>query len=123
MRKERAMEIVAGVVRALHIVFVLWVLWAPVFGDRETLIVHAAVCPFLMLHWLAMSDECALTRLEMYLRGMEAADRPRSFVHSIVGPIYVISDDAVRRVAWVVTMAAWGLSLYRLGVFTPSMRR
>lgn len=102
----------ATVVRVLHVAFVAWFLWAPIFGDRETLVLHAVVAPFLMLHWVVMSDECALTRLEMYFRGV---DHTESFVHAVVGPVYVITDAQARRVAWGVAVAAWAITLLRLG--------
>jgi len=101
----------AVLVRALHAAFIAWMVWAPLYGSRETLKMHAIVCPFLMLHWATNSDGCALTVLESRLRGVSPT---RSFVHSVVAPVYVIDDATVKRTVWLATLGLWSVSLWKL---------
>jgi MFS-type transporter involved in bile tolerance (Atg22 family) len=110
------MEILAGFVRILHMGVIAWMLWAPFSSSLHVVRLHVILAPFLMMHWATSTDGCALTLLESRLRGIPPHT---SFIHSVVSPIYVISDADVRRVAWITTLVLWGVSLRRLGVLGP----
>lgn len=100
------------IVRILHLGFILWMLYAPFSGIDEFLLLHAVVCPFLMLHWLTSSTGCALTLMEKRLRGIDHDDE--SFIHSIVAPVYVIDDASLRPLVWSSTLVLWMITLSRL---------
>lgn len=108
----RKMNFPATIVRIAHLSFVAWMIYAPFSNDRHVLLAHAVVCPFLVLHWITNSDGgCALTLLEKKLRGV---DDDRSFVHSIVAPIYVIKDSTLKKIVLGVTLVLWAITLAKL---------
>lgn len=102
----------AVVVRIVHLAFIAWMVWAPWSGSETVLVMHAVVCPFLMLHWLTSTDGCVLTLMEKHLRGLERDDH--SFIHSVVAPVYVIDDVQVRAIVALGTAGLWALTLGRL---------
>lgn len=100
------------IVRIVHLGFIAWMIWAPFSGTPEILLMHAVMCPFLMLHWLTNSDGgCFLTLLEKKLRGI---DDDESFIHSIVAPLYVIDDAVLKKVVFGTTLVLWGITLGNL---------
>lgn len=119
------MSIAAWAVRVIHALLVAWIVWAPFSGRVEMLALHALACPFLLLHWATSTDGCALTVLECWLRGVPPG---KSFVHSVVAPIYVIDDATLRLGVAAATTALWVVTLRRLrfrdfvGVFTAAPR-
>ncbi len=100
----------ALVVRALHIVLVAFVVAAPFSDDPAVLRAHIWLVPFLWIHWALNNDACALTVLECRLRGVPVE---KSFVHGVVSPVYKISDRQAKGVAWVASIAAWCVALWR----------
>jgi hypothetical protein len=105
-------EFAATCIRVLHILFIAWVVYAPFSNNDEFLVLHAVVCPFLMLHWMTSSAGCVLTVLEKRLRGLDTDDE--SFMHKLVAPIYVIDDTTLRNVVFGATMGLWIITLMRL---------
>ena len=101
-------------VRVIHIIFILWMIWAPFSKHDESLVMHAIVAPFLMIHWMTGNSQCALTLLEKHLRGLE--DDTQSFIHSIVAPVYVISDESLKTWVFASTIVLWFISLSRINV-------
>ena len=99
----------APLVRAIHLGFIAWMMYAPFSGIDEFLVLHVIVVPFLVLHWVTSSSGCFLTLLEKRMRGLENDDE--SFVHSIVAPIYVIDDASLRYVVMALTIGLWLVSL------------
>jgi hypothetical protein len=106
------MNAAGSLVRILHLGFIFWMIYAPFSGINEFLLLHAVICPFLMLHWLTSSSGCALTLLEKKVRGLDHDDE--SFIHSIVAPIYVIDDASLRPIVWTSTMVLWLITLRKL---------
>lgn len=98
-------------VRVLHTALVALVVLGPLVNNLLTL--HAVLVPFLWLHWVTNEDACALTELEKRLRGV---DDTGTFVHSVVGPVFRAgrSDAAWSRACWVVSAAAWVVTMVRL---------
>lgn len=105
------MTLAADVIWCLHVLFIAWMVTAPFSSDPDWVLAHAAVCPFLFAHWGLGDDTCALTLLESRLRGVEVQS---SFIHRIVSPIYVITDDGARQSAVVITLGLWAVSLTRV---------
>lgn len=81
-------------------------------NNDEFIVLHAIICPFLMLHWLTSTSGCALTLLEKRLRGLK--EDSQSFIHRIVAPIYVIDDASLKTVVFGATMGLWAVSLSKL---------
>lgn len=100
------------IVRALHVLFIAWMIYAPFSNNEEMLVFHAIVAPFLMLHWSLNDSGCILTQVEKHLRGLQ--DDSQSFIHSIVAPIYVIDDRTLQPVVFATTIALWLITLSRI---------
>ena len=75
----------AKTIRVLHLAFVAFVVLAPFSPTPHLWFVHMTVVPSLLVHWLLNSDECALTMLEMRVRGVS---KSTSFMGQLVGPVY-----------------------------------
>ena len=102
------------VVQMIHLGFIGWMVYAPFSGIDEFVLMHAIVCPFLMLHWIMDADGCVLTLMEKQLRGLEHDGE--SFIHKIVAPIYVIEDATLKHIVFAATIALWAVSLSKLNV-------
>lgn len=100
------------VVRAIHILFIVWMIYAPFSGREDMLVLHAIVAPFLMLHWILSDAGCILTQIEKYLRGLD--HESESFIHSIVAPIYVIDDRSLKPCIFGSTIVLWLITLSQL---------
>jgi|APGre2960657444_1045066.scaffolds.fasta_scaffold05712_2 hypothetical protein len=105
-------DIAALLVRAIHLGFIAWMIYAPFSGIDEFLVLHVIIVPFLMLHWLTSSSGCFLTLLEKNMRGLGTDNE--SFIHSIVAPIYVIDDASLKYVVMAATLGLWAVSLRRV---------
>ena len=103
--------IVADFVRALHVLLVLYMIWAPLFADTMQLMLVEAGFILLFFHWILNNDACALTLLEQKLRGVEKSE---SFVQSVVGPVYGVSNTQAGRVVWIIALALFFYGLFRL---------
>lgn len=101
----------ANIVWLLHMLFILWMIVIPFTNIEPMLVLHLIVCPFLWFHWILNEDTCSLTMLEMHLRGVKCDE---SFFHSVVSPVYKISDDDMRSAAWVASIGLWLVTLSKV---------
>jgi hypothetical protein len=106
-------SILADFVFLLHLLFVLWFVWAPFSSNDAMLTLHFIVFPFLALHWILLSDDCSLTLLECKLRGL---DRPeKSFFWHVVSPIYKPrTDETGRTLIWIISIALWSVTVTKI---------
>lgn len=95
-------------VRALHLFFIAWMVWAPFSGMTDMILLHALTVPSLLVHWATNQDTCVLTLLETKLRGIESED---SFFYSLVAPVYLIPDTTLKLVVTGATLGLWAVSL------------
>ena len=109
----------AAFIRAMHIAFVLWMVWAPFSKSDEHVVLHSIIVPFLFLHWATNSDQCALTMIERHLRGV---DNDQSFMWHLVAPVYVIKDADLRIASRIAAAGLWAVSLRRV-IRDPEMIR
>lgn len=73
------------IIKAIHLLFVLFIVLTPFFGNEFMLTYHFIAIPFLVLHWITNNDTCALTLLESKVRGV---DDDQTFIGNIIKPIY-----------------------------------
>ncbi len=99
------MSVAANIITVVHVLFVLWMLYAPFSKNPEVRVAFIVLTPFLWIHWILNDSTCALTLLEAKLRGLDGVSE--SFVHRIVAPVYQISDCTMQRVSWLVTIVLW----------------
>lgn len=102
----------ALVVGLAHAAFLAFMVLAPFSSNRQALVLHALVTPFLWVHWALNDDTCFLTLVEKRLRGVH--DNNDSFMHQLVSPIYAIRDADVRAWSWAASIALWLVTLSRV---------
>jgi hypothetical protein len=100
----------AWLVRLLHIVLVIFVCVGPFVNDLHLLLLYLMVVPFIYLHWVTNNDTCALTLMECKLRGIEPG---KSFIHSLVSPVYKFNEQHESTFVWLATFALWLVAVYR----------
>ena len=112
------MSILAGIIFVVHLLFVLWAIWAPFSGVDAMIILHVTAMGSVMLHWLLRDSTCCLTLLEAYVRGIPP---DQSFFYRLISPVYKqASDEVIRTVVWIAALLLWSRSVY-LVAQRPSM--
>lgn len=88
----------ADIVRFLHICLILFIIVVPFWKGSSwaLLCLHAMACMTLIAHWIMNEDTCFLTLVECFFRGVQP---DKSFMHSLVSPVYKIEDEELKR--WV----------------------
>lgn len=96
--------VVAWLIRAVHLVFVLAITATPFVTKRiELLLLHFVFVVGMMLHWYLNENTCVLTLLEAAVRGVPS---DKTFVFSIVAPIYDFPLSMSQQ-----RSAIWGVSI------------
>jgi hypothetical protein len=99
----------ANLIFILHLLFIAFYSVVPFLDFTrfpELAILHLATGPLLFIHWIFNSQECALTRLEMFFRG--ETNQNNSFFYNLVAPIYSPTDDAtLKQIIWVLAIGLW----------------
>lgn len=99
-------------VKLIHIAFIAFIALVPFISRTVApLFLHFITVPFLYLHWATNNDTCALTLIECYMRG---CSQDRSFVYSIVGPIYKVDPAYINTVTKVAPLVLWLVSCIRI---------
>lgn len=97
------MTFAADIVRLLHLALIAFVVCVPFITEGAHWGIYAIHCMTvitLLVHWWTNESTCCLTLLESMLRGIPTE---RSFMHSLVNPIYRIDDVSLKRLVQLVT--------------------
>ncbi len=107
------MSLLLPVVQLLHVTLVLFVLFVPFSPNLNWhwYVLHFTTVASLLVHWLYNDDTCFLTLVESSLTGTKVKN---TFIHSIVSPIYKISDLHVRTTTTYLTIILGLMSLVRI---------
>lgn len=109
------MNVAANLIRLLHYVFIIFYIIAPFTNNSSLLLLHLMTGPLLWVHWYTLSDECSLTLIECWCRGIPYNERHESFFFNLVSPIYKFESDAdVRKFIWVASIALWLVTLAKV---------
>lgn len=81
-----------------------------VTNDPMIMATHITSSIGMMFHWYLNSDVCFLTQVESYLRGIPS---DKSFFYHLVSPIYVIADQKLRKIVWIITILLTCVSGYK----------
>ena len=100
-------------IRILHVLFILFMLITPFVPNISWFLVllHATTALSLLIHWYFNNDTCFLTLVEQKIRGVANTE---SFMHSLVSPVYKISDECIRSIVWCITPILGYVSFSRL---------
>lgn len=102
----------AQFVSLLHLSLVLFVASVPFLTlELPWYLLHITVVLGLVMHWAMRTDVCALTYLEASLRGLPP---DKSFIYSIVGPVFNIEDSTLRQFIFTSTVLLGCVSAYRV---------
>lgn len=104
----------ADLIKILHILFGLFVLYAPFAKDKHYVAFYVVMMPFLFWHWSINDDTCALTEFEYRLRGI---DKKESFFHNLISPIYKMENTKINQLAKSIMLLLFYICLYRLKFF------
>lgn len=109
------MNVAATLIRLLHYAFIIFYILAPFTNNSSLLLLHLMTGPLLWVHWYTLSDECSLTLIECWCRGIPYNERHESFFFNLVSPIYKFESDAdVRRFIWMASIALWLVTLAKV---------
>ena len=106
------MSTLATLVAIIHSALVVFMIVVPLRDSPvPQLLSHIVVAIGLLSHWVMRTDVCALTYIEAMLRGVKPE---KSFIFSVVGPVFNVSDALTRRVVFWGTVALAMVSAWRL---------
>lgn len=112
----------ANFIYVLHILVILFVIFAPFSNIPSILIIHIAFSFSLLVHWVANNNACSLTYMESQLRGI---DLKESFTYQFISPVYDISKTNWSRICYIVTIIVLMISIYKLSTskaFSKSLK-
>lgn len=112
-------ELVLNLIVILHFLFVMFVLITPFIGNNYFLIIHIIVVPFMMAHWYANDNNCALTLMEKKLRKELYGTDPDPndcFTYNLIAPIYDFKKNYndLSELIYIITISLWLLSVFKL---------
>lgn len=111
-------KILADIIMVCHILFILFVIFTPFWGNNYMLLMHAIIVPFIMLHWVMNDNTCILTVVEKALRAKagQGVDPNDCFTCRLIEPIYDFKKnyDNFSMFLYIITTVLWGLSAYKL---------
>jgi len=104
------------IIKTLHWSFFVWMTVTPFTNNRENLVLHAILCPFLLFHWILNNDTCAVTELEKKISGK--TENTQTFVGSIISPIYKFVDKVDvpddKKITKLTLLLLWVLTIKKL---------
>ena len=106
------MNVWQSIVRCIHVLFVFFMIIAPFSNNKQLIITHAILVPFLFFHWLTNNDTCILTELEKMISKKE--QNKDTFIGSILSPVYIIDDCTSRKLTKMTTLLLWCFSLNKV---------
>ena len=83
----------------------------PFTNNITLLILHFMFSISMMAHWILNNDTCALTLIEKYFRNCNTDE---SFIHSLVSPIYNVSENELANYIYIISFALISITFYKL---------
>lgn len=112
-------EFILILIVILHFLFIVFVTVTPFIGNNYFLILHAITVPFMMAHWYANDNNCALTLMEKKIRHKLYGTEPNPddcFTFNLIAPIYDFkkNNNDASFIIYLVTILLWFYTIYRL---------
>ena len=106
-------------IRILHALLIGFVVITPIMNDPHLLLLHAVIVPFIILHWIANNNTCALSTLEMYLKNKnfdQKNNREDCFTCNIFDPIYDFRKNYNKftTMIYLITLLLWLIGIRKL---------
>lgn len=108
--------IIRKIITMIHILYILFVIFAPFIDSNYILLLHITMLPFMMLHWICQNNACFLTMVEKTLRRIFGAkDDKNCITCKIFEPIYDFTkNNKYTTQIYMITVLLLSLSLSRL---------
>ena len=111
-------EILLKIITLLHVLFVLFVILAPLFDSNYFLFLHSIFIPFIMLHWICNDNTCALTLIERKLRKdiLKQTDDEDCITCRLIEPVYDFKNNYKRfsNIIYAITIGLWIIATSKL---------
>jgi len=103
--------ILANVIRFIHILIILFVLFAPFTNNIHLLQYHLLFVPFIVLRWIFNYDKCNITIIEQNLRNCKENE---GFIYKIIKPIYKPPKEHLIIFMYLITLILWIYTLRKI---------
>ena len=112
-------EFILNVIVVFHFIFLLFVVLTPFLGNNYFLMLHFIIVPFMMAHWYANDNTCALTLIEKQIRKELYGTKPdpnECFTYNIIAPVYDFkkNNSDHTELIYIITILLWLVTVYRL---------
>jgi hypothetical protein len=101
----------ADIVRALHVLLVVFIVVAPALNSAPLWALDMWLCVALLFHWFVHENVCCLSVAEAALRGKPLDE---TFMHSLIAPVYDVCETTLSSVCFSATFASLAVSAWRL---------
>jgi hypothetical protein len=78
-------------IKVLHLLLILFIVITPFLNTNYYLLLHVIIVPFIIIHWIANNNICALTVAEYYITEIvtgKPVEQQDSFFARLVEPVY-----------------------------------
>lgn len=112
-------QLLLNLVIGLHLIFVLFIVVTPFFGNNYLLLLHAIFVPFMMIHWYINDNDCFLTLMERNIRLKLYGTVPHPndcFTYNLIAPIYDFkkNNNDMSFLIYAITIGLWLFTVFRI---------
>jgi hypothetical protein len=108
-------ELILKIITFTHVLFIMFVIVAPLTPSRYFQFLHAIIIPFIIAHWILNDNTCVLTLVERKLRGKEKEDND-CFTCRLIEPVYDFHKNyqLFSKGTYVAVIGLWLISVGKL---------
>ena len=101
------------IIQFIHLLFVLFIILTPFFGNEYMLSLHFLFIPLMLAHWTTNQSTCVLTEVEKFVRGSKVDDD--TFFGKVIGPVYKFKTQREENLfVWTAAITLWLITLVKL---------
>ena len=113
-------KIILKIFTLLHILFLVFVLVSPFSNINYLLLLHSIFVPFMMVHWVANDNTCAITTAERLVKKRiyndEYNDESDCITCKLIHPVFDFrkNNDKFTFLIYFITTLLWLITIYNL---------
>ena len=113
-------KILLHIFTILHILFLSFVVITPFTNINYILLLHSIFVPFMMIHWIANDNTCAITTAERLVKkryyGNDYNDKNDCLTCKLIHPVFDFrkNNEKYTFIIYLITTGLWIISLYKL---------
>jgi hypothetical protein len=101
------------IIQVIHLLFALFIILTPFFGNEYFLSLHFLFIPLMLAHWATNQSTCVLTEVEKFVRGSKVDED--TFFGKIIGPVYKFKTQREENLfVWTAAITLWLVTLVKL---------